>query len=75
MCIVNCRPNVETAIPTEPYPFLFTLCCCYIIGVFLNIMTHTYFMRGDAVAHWLRHYATNRKVAGSIPDGVIEICQ
>jgi hypothetical protein len=26
-----------------------------------------------AVAQWLRHCATNRKVAGSIPDGVIEI--
>jgi hypothetical protein len=26
---------------------------------------------GHAVAQWLRHYATNRKVAGSIPDGVI----
>jgi len=23
---------------------------------------------------WLRHYATSHKVAGSIPDGVIEIC-
>ena len=23
---------------------------------------------------WLRHCATNRKVAGSIPDGVIGIC-
>jgi hypothetical protein len=22
---------------------------------------------------WLRHCATNRKIAGSIPDGVIEI--
>jgi hypothetical protein len=28
---------------------------------------------GRAVAQWLRHCATNRKVAGSIPDGVIEI--
>jgi hypothetical protein len=28
---------------------------------------------GHAVAQWLRHYATNRKVAGSIPDGVIGI--
>jgi hypothetical protein len=27
------------------------------------------------VAQWLRHYATNRQVAGSIPDGVIEIFQ
>ena len=26
---------------------------------------------GRAVAQWLRHYATNRQVAGSIPDGVI----
>jgi hypothetical protein len=26
-----------------------------------------------AVAQWLRHCATNRKVAGSIPDGVITI--
>jgi hypothetical protein len=30
---------------------------------------------GEAVAQWLRHYATNRQVAGSIPDGVIEIFQ
>jgi hypothetical protein len=29
--------------------------------------------RGHAVAQWLRHCATNRKVAGSIPDGVIGI--
>jgi hypothetical protein len=28
-------------------------------------------MWGDAVAQWLRHCATNWKVAGSIPDGVI----
>ena len=29
--------------------------------------------RGTAVAQWLRFCATNRKVAGSIPAGVIEI--
>ena len=28
---------------------------------------------GSAVAQWLRYYATSRKVAGSIPDGVIGI--
>jgi hypothetical protein len=28
---------------------------------------------GHAVAQWLKHCATNQKVAGSIPDGVIEI--
>ena len=27
---------------------------------------------GNAVAQWLRCCATNRKVAGSIPDGVFE---
>ena len=29
--------------------------------------------QGTAVAQWLRCCATNRKVAGSIPDGVIGI--
>jgi len=28
---------------------------------------------GTTVAQWLRRCATNRKVAGSIPDGVIGI--
>jgi hypothetical protein len=33
-----------------------------------------YTMRvGTAVAQWLRYCATNRKVAGSIPDGAIGI--
>jgi hypothetical protein len=30
-------------------------------------------VRGHAVAQWLRHCATNREVAGSIPNGVIGI--
>ena len=32
-----------------------------------------YLIDGTAVAQWLRRCATNRKVAGSIPDGVIGI--
>jgi hypothetical protein len=32
-------------------------------------------VRGRAVAQWLRQYATNRQVAGSIPDGVTGIFQ
>jgi len=42
-------------------------------------MTRYVFLRalsgsaGTAVAQWLRCCATNRKVAGSIPDGVIGI--
>jgi hypothetical protein len=28
---------------------------------------------GHEVAQWLRHWAKNRKVAGSIPDGIIAI--
>jgi len=30
---------------------------------------------GRVVVQWLRHYATNRQVAGSIPDGIIGIFQ
>ena len=30
---------------------------------------------GRGVALWLRHYATNRQVAGSISDGIIGIFQ
>ena len=33
------------------------------------------YLEGRVVAYWLRHYATNRQVAGSIPDGVIGIFQ
>jgi hypothetical protein len=36
---------------------------------------YIYNLLGRAVAQWLRHYATNRQVAGSIPDGVIGIFQ
>ena len=32
-----------------------------------------YYNKGTVVAQWLRFCATNRKVAGSIPDGVIGI--
>jgi len=32
-----------------------------------------YTIRGHAVAQWLRHCATNWKIAGSIPDGIIRI--
>jgi hypothetical protein len=38
-----------------------------IIRRYINHMT------GTAVAKWLRYCATNREVAGSIPDGVIGI--
>ena len=38
---------------------------------------HVGFMqvRGARWRSWLRHYATNRQVEGSIPDGVIGIFQ
>jgi hypothetical protein len=39
---------------------------------FLKFLGTTY-KREHAVAQWLRHFATNRKVAGSIPDGAIGI--
>ena len=47
---------------------------CYIMR-FLGITIEfgMLFGVGTAVAQWLRCCATNRKVAGSIPDGVIGI--
>jgi len=38
-----------------------------------DISTTIYALMGTAVAQWLRCCATNRKVAGSIPAGVIDI--
>jgi hypothetical protein len=35
-----------------------------------RIWISLYWMEGHAVAQWLRHYTTNRQVAGSILDGV-----
>jgi len=43
----------------------------YIYTIFIYII-YIYICRGTRWRSWLRHYATNRKVAGSIPDGVIE---
>ena len=39
----------------------------------LEILTNIFVRRGTAVTQWLRRCATNRKVAGSIPDGVTGI--
>ena len=42
--------------------------------LYLLLFRRNYYWRlGTAVAQWLRCCATNRKVAGSIPDGVIGI--
>ena len=44
-------------------------------GKFREFLGSTTYAVGRAVAYWLWHYATNRQVAGSIPDGVIGIFQ
>jgi hypothetical protein len=41
----------------------------------MNRKGKTYLQEGRTVAWWLRQYATNRQVAGTIPDGVIGIFQ
>jgi hypothetical protein len=40
-----------------------------------SILDKLKYWRGARWRSWLRHYATNRKVAGSVPDGVIGIFQ
>jgi hypothetical protein len=43
---------------------------------FFKPVVYSHFgMNVRTVAQWLRHYATNRQVAGSIPDGVPGIFQ
>ena len=43
--------------------------------IYANIKKPTITERGTAVAQWLRCCATNRKVAGSIPAGVLGFFQ
>ena len=46
----------------------------YINYIIIVVNYKVYFcMLGTAVAQWLRRWATNRKVAGSIPAGVTGI--
>ena len=53
-------------------PLLHSLCPSTSPYSFLMFLPYS---MGRAVAYWLRHYATNRQVAGSVPDGVIGIFQ
>ena len=50
------------------------ICFNYPTGL-LNTLRYCILNLERAVVQWLRHYATNRQVAGSIPDGVIGIFQ
>jgi len=45
------------------------------VALIVGIMTgdHSFVLQWGAVAQWLRYCFTNRKVAGSIPDGVTGI--
>jgi hypothetical protein len=43
-----------------------------LVSFLLKIISQMYSLTwGTAVVQWLRYCATNQKVAGSIPDGVI----
>ena len=46
------------------------MCYCQIVGTY-ELICATNISMGTAVAQWLRCCVTNRKVAGSIPYGVI----
>jgi hypothetical protein len=45
---------------------------CIPIEIVIKFIFCIVYPRGTAVAQWLRYCATNRKVAGSIPDSVME---
>ena len=62
-----------------PYIIYTRICIVYMDSRSLNLTIYTVIWLyitwggGTAVAQWLRCCATNRKVAGPIPDGVIGI--
>ena len=47
--------------------------CCSGKTISVTYSERVFLALGTAVAQWLRCCATNQKVAGSIPDGVIGI--
>jgi hypothetical protein len=50
-----------------------TFLCLYVYTYICVCVYEIYvYIRGTAVAQWLRYCATNQKVAGSIPDGAME---
>jgi hypothetical protein len=55
--------------------WLWSYSACLRESVKISILLHLvyYLTQGTTVAQWLRYCATNRKVAGSIPDDVIGI--
>ena len=52
-----------SVVPKENNLYIFSLCSVFNLCRWMSYS-------GTAVAQWLRCCATNRKVAGSIPDGV-----
>jgi hypothetical protein len=55
------------------YIYFSIFCVRRLVTDTTDITLPTWIYRGHAVAQWLRHCATNRSVAGSIPDGFIGI--
>jgi hypothetical protein len=69
----------ENGHPPPPTPHFKNHTCFKQLNTCLKSAAHTLanlhvrlLGEGTAVTQWLRHCATNQKVAGSIPDGVIE---
>jgi hypothetical protein len=58
---------------------LSVICSCTGMQIFISfspvLLVVVVVVVGRAVAYCLMHYATNQQVPGSIPDGVIGICQ
>ena len=57
------------------YAFIYSFVSLLTEVGFTEVKMNTHFTWGTRWHSWLRHCATNRKVAGSIPDGVTGIFQ
>ena len=58
--------------PTGMYMYVrMYVCVCVYIYIYIYTHTHTHIYGSTLWRTWFRYYATSRKVAGSIPDGVL----
>jgi hypothetical protein len=70
-CHITYSINSGSQINTTKYGVILQMYYTYDGSTLTHIMVKDIYYEGTAVAQWLRFRATNRKVAGSIPDGVM----
>jgi len=68
--LTNCIGSITSEILRALFFSDFDILCCKNVQTYWWVLE---FVRGTRWRSWLRHFTTNRRVAGSIPDGVTGI--